>query len=198
MVPFQKYIVSVQATAVAAVLLLALPATAFALECKMDENRTFGAALSDEWISTRIESAYLFDPKLNTFDVDVKVHNGVAHVIGYVPNEMERDLALKIAENARGVKGVVDRLVIDPHYKDIQQRETLTEGATDYVMSRRVKMALVRSPRVAGTQVGVDAYNGVVTLRGSVNSLEEKMVAEEIARGISEVKEVKNEIIVVC
>lgn len=198
MVPFQKYTATGRVIAVVTALLLALPATAFALECEMYESRSFGAALSDEWISTRIETAYLFDPKLNTFDVDVKVHNGVAHVIGYVPNEMERDLALQIAENTRGVKGVVDRLVIDPYYKDIQKRETLTEGTTDYFMSRRVKMALVRSPRVAGTRVGVDAYNGVVTLRGSVNSLEEKMVAEEIALSISDVKEVKNEIIVVC
>ena len=59
----------------------------------------------------------------------------------------------------------------------------------------RQPAAAIASPRVTGATVGVDSYEGTVTLRGSVTDMDEKTAAEEIAGNHSGVKEVKNEII---
>lgn len=182
----------------AAVLLLALvlsmPATT--AWAKTTERRTPAAALNDAWISSRIEFAYFLDTKLNTFDVDVDVRNGDAYVIGYVPNEADREDALNIAENTHGVKNVVDRLMVDPDYKTkLAQGRFFDENLKDYWLSREVKAKLLMNHDVAGTRIGVEAEDGVVTLRGSVPDMSEVEKAEEVASEVSGVKEVKNKII---
>jgi hyperosmotically inducible protein len=45
-----------------------------------------------------------------------------------------------------------------------------------------------------GLSIGVDTYQGVVTLRGSVDKAEQRSAAERIARGISGVRNVQNEL----
>ena len=157
---------------------------------------TVGSFFSDTWISTRIETAYFFDRKINTFDVDVEVRNGVVYVLGYVPTEAKRDHALKVARETPGITGVVDKMLVDPEYKTkLAKGKTLGPSLNDYWTSRRVKAGLMASPRVTGTFIGVDSNDGFVTLRGSVSKPHESTAAEEIAAGMSGVKEVNNEIL---
>lgn len=51
--------------------------------------------------------------------------------------------------------------------------------------------------RLTGRRLAVDTVQGVVTLRGKVDSDEAKAAAAEIAKGIEGVKEVRNELVVV-
>lgn len=199
MLPIRKFGIGKYAAAVVLAVALLLPATAVTAGERSEEpaKKTLGTRLSDGWISSRLESAYFFDRELNTFDVDVEVENGIAYVYGYVPNEAEQERALQIAKETSGVKGVVDMLRVDPNYKaKPAEKRTFAQSMDDFWMSRRIKTSLIASPRVTGTWIGADARNGVVTLRGSADTLEEKMAAEEIARGFSGVKDVKNEIFV--
>ena len=176
---------------------LVLPlTTAATAEGEKPEKKTLGSFFSDAWISTRIETAYFFDRKINTFDVDVEVRNGIVHVLGYVPTEAKRDHALKMARKTPGVRDVVDKMLVDPAYKTkLAKRKPLGLSLNDYWTSRRVKAGLMASPRVRGTFIGVDSNDGLVTLRGSVFKPLESTAAEEIAAGMSGVKEVNNEIL---
>ncbi|MBI5115697.1 BON domain-containing protein [Candidatus Poribacteria bacterium] len=185
------------AALVAAVLIPATTATA--LVCSQPTHRTFGARLSDGLQSNRIETAYLFDRQINTFDVDVDVVGGVAYVFGYIPDVMHRDRALKIARETAGIKEVVDLLIVDPNYKMRSAGErTAGQSMKDFWTARTIKAELLASPRVSGTTVGTEVYDGVVTLRGSVKDMRQKQAAEEIASRASGVKAVRNDIIVVC
>jgi len=60
-----------------------------------------------------------------------------------------------------------------------------------------VQTALMRDLRFRGRRIGVEALAGVVTLRGKVDSSESKASAAEIARSISGVKGIRNELQVV-
>ncbi len=184
----------------AGVLLLALAltllaATAVGAEGE-EEKRTLGAVFNDGWISGTIETTYLFDRQLNTFDVDVEVKRGVVYVIGYVTDVSKRDRALDVARNTRGVKEVVDKLIVDPDYKTkLAQGKLFDQGIDDHWMSQRIKTRLIADPKVTGTWIGVEAEDGLVTLRGTVYKLGEIEKAEEIASGVPGVKEVKNQIV---
>jgi hyperosmotically inducible periplasmic protein len=75
--------------------------------------------------------------------------------------------------------------------------ETATAAISDSWITAKTKIALFADERVKGTQVSVDSKNGVVHLRGKVDSGEAKAAAAEIATGIESAKTVKNELQVV-
>ena len=70
-------------------------------------------------------------------------------------------------------------------------------AVSDSWVTVKTKIALFADERVKGTQVSVDTKNGVVHLRGKVDSGEAKQAAAEVAKGVEHVKSVKNELQVV-
>jgi hyperosmotically inducible periplasmic protein len=74
--------------------------------------------------------------------------------------------------------------------------EMKTEFSDTWITSK-TKIALFGDERVKGTQVSVDTKNGVVHLRGKVDSDEAKQAAAEVAKGVEHAKSVKNDLQVV-
>jgi hyperosmotically inducible protein len=70
-------------------------------------------------------------------------------------------------------------------------------GMSDSWVTSKAKIALFADERVKGRQVHVETKNGVVALRGKVDSAEAKAAAADIAAGIEGAKSVKNELQVV-
>ena len=102
-------------------------------------------------------------------------------------------------------------LVVSPFAAQAQQsttdkmmdkgKSTTEEAKTaidDSWITSKTKIALFSDERVKGTQVSVDTKNGVVHLRGKVDSQEAKSAAGEIAKGIEGAKSVKNDLQVVA
>ena len=71
-------------------------------------------------------------------------------------------------------------------------------GMSDSWMTSKAKIALFADDRVKGRQVHVTTKDGVVMLRGKVDSGEAKSAASDVAKGIEGVKDVKNELQVVA
>jgi hyperosmotically inducible protein len=76
-------------------------------------------------------------------------------------------------------------------------QEAKTE-ITDSWLTAKSKIALFADQRVKGRQVNVETKDGVVMLRGKVDSAEAKTAAADIAKGVEHVKGVKNELQVVA
>ena len=70
-------------------------------------------------------------------------------------------------------------------------------AVTDSWLTSKTKIALFSDDRVKGSQVKVETKDGVVYLRGKVDSAEAKAAAESVAKGIDGVKSVKNDLQVV-
>jgi hyperosmotically inducible periplasmic protein len=70
-------------------------------------------------------------------------------------------------------------------------------AVTDSWLTSKTKIALFSDDRVKGSQVKVETKDGVVHLRGKVDSAEAKAAAESVAKGIDGVKSVKNDLQVV-
>jgi len=79
-----------------------------------------------------------------------------------------------------------------------QKTEQAKTGVSDSWVTSKTKIALFADDRVKGRQVHVETKDGVVMLRGKVDSAEAKSAALEIAKGIEGVKNVKNELQVVA
>ena len=68
---------------------------------------------------------------------------------------------------------------------------------TDSWLTSKTKIALFADDRVKGSEVKVETNDGVVYLRGKVDSAEAKAAADSVAKGIDGVKSVKNDLQVV-
>ena len=70
-------------------------------------------------------------------------------------------------------------------------------AVTDSWLTSKTKISLFADDRVKGSEVKVETKDGVVYLRGKVDSAEAKAAAESVAKGIDGVKSVKNDLQVV-
>jgi hyperosmotically inducible protein len=98
-----------------------------------------------------------------------------------------------VAPLTAGAQGTTD--------KAVDKTKAVTHDAkvavTDSWLTSKTKIALFADDRVKGTQVKVETIDGVVHLRGKVDSAEAKAAAASVAQGIDGVKSVKNDLQVV-
>lgn len=61
---------------------------------------------SDGWITSKVKSSLIYSRNLDGLNIKVETKNGVVRLDGVVANYAEKELAVEIARNIRGVKGV--------------------------------------------------------------------------------------------
>src|SRR5437867_3111079 len=65
-----------------------------------DRDRTLGQNIDDATITTRIKTAYLFNPHLNSFRINVNTQDCVVTLQGVVKTGIQKDLAGEIAKRS--------------------------------------------------------------------------------------------------
>ena len=75
-------------------------------------------------------------------------------------------------------------------------QETTGAYVDDTAITTAVKAKMVEDKTVAASSISVETLNGTVQLSGFAKSAAEKMQAENIARGVKNVKSVRNDIAV--
>jgi hyperosmotically inducible protein len=73
-------------------------------------------------------------------------------------------------------------------------QESAGEVIDDSVLTSKVKTALIEDPVTKAGQIKVETYRGVVQLGGFVDSEAERVRATELARGVTGVKDVRNDL----
>jgi hypothetical protein len=76
---------------------------------------------------------------------------------------------------------------------ETRERQAVGEYIDDSVITAKVKTAIARDPDVSALEVSVETYDGVVQLSGFVSNQAQANRAVEIARGVSGVKNVRND-----
>ena len=77
-----------------------------------------------------------------------------------------------------------------------EEKRTATVVVQDAAITASVKMALAVKRGVPATEIKVDTDQGVVTLRGQVESQAERQLAVMVARNVGGVRDVVNDIMV--
>ncbi len=73
-------------------------------------------------------------------------------------------------------------------------QESAGEVFDDSVLTSKVKVALVDDPVTKAGQIHVETYRGVVQLGGFVDNTQQKQQATKVARSVTGVKEVRNDL----
>ncbi len=75
-------------------------------------GKTVGQSIDDSVIQAKIKAAYIGDPLVKAFNVEVYSSKGVVTLVGRVSTEASKRRAEELARETRGVKSVVDRLEV--------------------------------------------------------------------------------------
>ena len=76
-----------------------------------DKEQEAPAAISDSWITTKVNSTFMYSANVESNDIEVSTKQGVVTLTGKVDNDTDRTQAIKIAESIRGVKSVDAKLL---------------------------------------------------------------------------------------
>lgn len=108
-----------------------------------------------------------------------------------LPNAQER------AQNRDKVGSTVDKTTekLPDANERAKNRETVSSGTAGAALTTKVKTALASDAGLSTmTNIDVDSKDGVVTLKGKVDSADMKKKAGDVAKKVSGVKSVKNEL----
>ena len=75
-------------------------------------------------------------------------------------------------------------------------QESTGSYVDDTAITTRVKAKFAEDKTVSAMSIGVETMRGTVQLSGFAKTLDEKMQAEKLARGVSGVVAVKNDIVI--
>ena len=133
-------------------------------------------------ISLAVETELLVDEAVPSHLIDVETTDGIVTLTGSVDNILARDRAEEVAETIKGVRGVINKVTVEPVMR------------TDEKLYEDVHNALMYDPATEGFEIEVDVDNGLVRLDGEVESWQEKQLASTVAKGVIGVREVENRI----
>jgi hyperosmotically inducible protein len=162
-------------------------------------ERSFLRKVDDANLTAKIKSQLLWNSNTSGLAIDVDTRNGVVSLSGNVASEAEVNLAEQIARNTRDVVSVENNLKVNNEDTSIagkaaRESRELAQQVSDGWITAKVKSSLLYNRTVDGDDIHVDTQNGVVTLRGHVDSDFEREQAITIARNIKGVKTVKSEL----
>ena len=139
----------------------------------------------DPQIKQAVHDAFVYDPRVDSFNPNVDVDNGIVTLSGVVDNLKAKRAAEQDAKNTWGVWRV----------KNLLKTRPVTPIA-DETLVQNVTSAILRDSVVNDYDIKVKAKNGVVALTGVVDSYFEKSQAEDIASRANGVLDVKNNLTV--
>lgn len=139
-------------------------------------------ALPDAEVSDAVTRALIVDPAVEAHRVDVAANHGIVTLSGSVSNLLAHDRAVEIAETIKGVRGVINRIEVQPgQHADEELRDAVVE-------------ALRQDPATDAWELQVRVENGTVYLRGKVGSWQEKQLSARVAKGVAGVRAVEDEL----
>ena len=140
---------------------------------------------NDDEIKDTLILAYAYDPRVSVFNPAIEVRHGMVTLTGVVDNLQAKRAAEEVAKYTRGVLWVKNFLKVRPR-----------DPIEDEALKRKVVMVLYDDPFINRFQVKAAVHDGIVVLRGSVESQFQKDQAEETVSGVKGVIDVKNKLTV--
>ncbi|ENL1650088.1 TPA: molecular chaperone OsmY [Raoultella ornithinolytica] len=146
-----------------------------------------GDFMDDSTITARVKAALIDDKNIRSSDISVKTENKVVTLSGSVDSAGQKDLAVNAAKTVKGVTTVNDQLNV------VAEKSASLEGyAGDTAITSQVKAKLLADDIVPSRKVTVETRDGTVHLSGTVDSRQQADRAADIAKAVSGVKNVEN------
>jgi hyperosmotically inducible protein len=151
-------------------------------------QRAPGEQIDDAALLTSVKSALASDSTTEAREINVDVNRGVVKLAGFVDTSKEKQQAGDIARGVDGVQSVQNDITVK------KGDSSAGEIVDDSILTAKVKAALIADSDTKAHQINVETMNGVVQLSGFVDDAAAKSAATNVAKSVTGVKDVKNEL----
>ncbi|MCL5959549.1 MAG: BON domain-containing protein [Chloroflexi bacterium] len=142
-------------------------------------------ARSDADITADVVSALTVDSLVDEDKIDVTTVDRVVHMEGTVNTYVERKAAYDDARQVSGVIDVINEVMVIPSY-----------AHDDEEVRRNVRHQIQDNLRLDPFSIDVQVRHGIVRLRGSVATVEQRWIVGDLARWTPGVIDVTNDLVV--
>jgi osmotically-inducible protein OsmY len=156
---------------------------------RTDEERTLpagharGAATGDDSLSGHLQDALRTEPRLEAFQVQPAVKEGVVTLSGVVSNYAAKARAEQLAWDLAGVRGVQNDIVVTP-----------VTRVDDDAIEEALDRGFSRHAALNERDIDFEVEDGRVTLEGEVRSSFERELATCVASRVAGVVDVQDEL----
>ena len=144
------------------------------------------AEATDAWLTAKTKIALYSDQRVKGRQISVETVKGTVMLRGKVDSDEARTAAGSIAEGIQHVKAVKNDLQV------VAAGDRTAADISDKDITRQIEARFSKTAQLAKIDVRTDG--GVVTLTGAVPSIGARARASELARDVSGVRAVKNEL----
>ena len=173
---------------------------------------TSKAQMTNSELEEKIKARFKTDAQLNAanLSVDANVDRNEITLSGTVGSESLRTKAIELAKSAHAGLIVTTKIDVKPgeisrtaytierarEERDIAKGrgETIGDSLDDAWIHTKIVAQLIGNSATPERKINVDVTNNVVTLRGTVETAEQKTEAEQIAKNTESVKSVNNQL----
>jgi hyperosmotically inducible protein len=152
-------------------------------------QRAPGEQVDDATILTSVKSKLVSNKVTDAGDINVDVNRGVVKLSGFVDNADQKSQAATVARSVDGVTSVQNDIAVKKG-----DSSSAGEVVDDSILTAKVKTALIGSSSTKAHQINVETHQGVVQLSGFVDNAAAKSAATDVAKSVTGVKDVKNEL----
>jgi hyperosmotically inducible protein len=170
------------------------------------------ATTTDSELESKIKARFDSDERLRAADLSVSADSGKneATISGVVGTQALRTKAVNLAKEASPGLILTDKIEVKPreftreeftedHASEEREKargtgEKLGASLDDAWIHTKLAAKFIGDDDTRGRKINIDVVNGVVTLRGMVDSAEQRADAERIAMNTDGVKRVVNQL----
>lgn len=143
----------------------------------------FADPVQDARLEGALQTALSLNRMLDSFRIKVEVDGKQARLSGEVENEVERQLAEDVARATRGIEQVENLLQVNTQLVERPlELRAYAQRLEDVTLAAVIRARLLWSRTTEKAPIEVQSSEGVVTLRGKVDSAEAKELAGVVAR----------------
>ena len=143
-----------------------------------------GASRSDEWIALKTKLALVASSPTSGYETDVDAKAGVVTLTGKVDTDAVKTEVEQVARKVEGVRNVNNQLQVVP---EARRKEI---NAADDKIKAEIQKLMDGDPKLQSLSLSVDSNAGVVSLDGSVDTIEQLWHAAQAIRQLPGVKSV--------
>ena len=153
-------------------------------------STTIGTDLDDSVITSKVRAALLADEYVKSLDVKVETYKGEVMLSGFANSATQIERSMTVTQAVPGVRSVNNKLNLQ------LGSQTVGNKLDDSVITTGVKSAMLADSIMKSREVGVVTHKGEVQLSGFVDTQLQLSHAEEVAKSVEGVTEVKNNLVV--
>jgi len=156
-------------------------------------KRTWQDRVNDISLAATVRSNLLYNKELKGLKIGVSAESGNVTLFGVVNTFFEKDRIEQIVMETRGVNKVTNNLTVHSNTSG-DPVKAATQKVSDEWVAKRVATAIALNRHISMRNLNVKVTQGLCILTGSVDTQEQRTLAESLALSVNGVDKVQNDI----